>query len=447
MDTTTVATDSRQDRSYTGTNDAKSDALNLLMVFHAAPNPPPFDLGPSKRNFPFFIENLKRHNVTVLSLGSRTEEDRFRKQFGDKCRSITFVNNRETKVIRLLRRFLYLLLGHSQTRSMVYRRKMQKALDRLVGENKFDIIHASSVILGYYDFPRVIPTISDTHNVEFDLVHRTLRGTRDPIWKLYLYLEYKRLRKEELRNCLKFDAMLATTSRDSELWKKELPGLDVTVVQNGVDRQFLTPVADVKQDEDALVFVGLMEYYPNRHGILYFIEEIFPLILRERPHAKLYIVGAKPTKDVLAHASDRIIITGFVDDVRPYVARSSVFVIPLLIGGGIRGKALEAMAMRKPIVSTSIGIEGIKLVKDKSVLIADSPEEFCTAVVKLLTDSNLAKNISDQAYNTVTEFYDWTAKGVELNGVYRDTIRKNECKTPAYTATLLSGIRAPESVI
>lgn len=424
MDTTTITTGSRQERAFTEKTDGKSDALNLLMVFHASPNPPPFDLGPSKRNFPFFIENLTRHNVTVLSLGSRVEEERFRNQFGDKCKSITFVNNRGPRILRLIRRFFYLLRGHSQTRSMIYRSKMQKALDRLVRENKFDVIHASSVILGYYDFPGDIPAISDTHNVEFDLVHRTFRGTKDPIWKLYLYLEYRRLRKEELRNCLKFDAMLATTSRDAELWEKELPSLDVTVVQNGVDRQFLTPVADVRQEEDALVFVGLMEYYPNRHGILYFIEEIFPLILRERPNAKLYIVGAKPTKDVLAHASDRIIVTGFVDDVRPYVARSSVFVIPLLIGGGIRGKALEAMAMRKPIVSTTIGVEGIKLVNGESVLLADSPAEFSSAVVKVLGDHVLADNLTEMAYSNVTRYYDWTAKGIELDRVYRAAISR-----------------------
>jgi glycosyltransferase involved in cell wall biosynthesis len=410
--------------------DEQPGKLNILMVFHAAPNPPPFDLGPSKRNFPFFVENLKRHNVSVLSLGSREEEERFRNEFGDKCETIVFINNREPKFIRLIRRFWYLIRGFSQTKSMVYRRKMQKALDELTDRKHYDIIHSTSVILGYYDFPRNIPTISDTHNVEFDLVQRTYRGTKEPMRKLYWYIEYRRLRKEELRNCLRFDAMLATTHRDAELWRQELPGIDVTVVQNGVDRQFLTPLSDVHPEPDTLVFVGLMEYYPNRHGILYFLENIFPLILREKPDTKLYIVGAKPTKDVLALASTNVIITGFVEDVRPYVGKSKVFVIPLLIGGGIRGKALEAMAMKIPIVSTSIGVEGIRLVKNESVLLADTPEEFSAAVISLLNDESLGEKLSERAYKDVLAYYDWTAKGSELNEVYKGAMRLKEEPSP-----------------
>lgn len=404
--------------------------LNILMVFHACPNPPPFDLGPSKRNFPFFEENIKRHKVTVLSLGSPEEEKRFRSQFADKCVSIVFVNNRGAKVSRLASRLWYLIRGFSQTRATVYRRKMQKALDALVKHNNYDVIHSSSVILGYYDFPRNIPTIGDTHNVEHDLLKRTYRGAKGPLKKLYWYMEYRRLKKEEPRNCLRFDAILATTERDAEIWRKTVPGIDVTVVQNGVDRRFLTPVENVEPEKDNIVFVGLMSYYPNRHGILYFIDEILPLILRERPNAKLHIVGARPMKDVLAHSSENIIITGYVDDVRPYMAKGSVFVIPLLIGGGIRGKALEAMAMKRPIVSTTIGVEGIKLAKDKSVLIADTPEEFSAAVVRILSDPEIGKRLSEEAYESVIQYYDWSAKGDELYDVYRSIIRKRKSEAP-----------------
>lgn len=402
--------------------------MDILMVFHAAPNAPPLDLGPSKRNFPFFAENLKRHRVTVLSLGSREEELRFRKEYGDRCETAVFINNRRPKFVRLLQRLWYLIRGYSQTRSIVYYRKMQRALDELVAKRHFDVIHCSSVILGYYKLPRNIPSIGDTHNVEFDLVNRAYQETKDPMMKVYWYFERTRLKREELKNCHSFDAILSTTDRDARIWKREIPEIDVTVIQNGVDRQFLTPVMNADPEPDSIIFVGLMQYYPNRHGILYFIKRVFPLILRKKPNARLYVVGAKPTSDVLACASDNIIVTGYVEDIRPYVTKCKVFVIPLLIGGGIRGKALEAMAMKKPIVSTSVGVEGIMLTGNESVLLADTPEDFAEAVVRILDDPALGKKLAEKAFETVLESYNWTAKGAELTEAYERVIRNRSGK-------------------
>jgi glycosyltransferase involved in cell wall biosynthesis len=171
-----------------------------------------------------------------------------------------------------------------------------------------------------------------------------------------------------------------------------------------------------------MVFTGNMSFYPNRHGILYFLDEITPLILSKTPDARLFVVGVYPLKELLRRASKEMTVTGFVEDVRPYVARAEVFIIPLLIDGGIRGKALEAMAMKKPIVSTSIGCGGINL-KDKGPAFpADTPGYFAKAVLRLLNDEALRTKLGEKAYATVLEEYNWEAQGEKLERVYQTVV-------------------------
>jgi glycosyltransferase involved in cell wall biosynthesis len=155
----------------------------------------------------------------------------------------------------------------------------------------------------------------------------------------------------------------------------------------------------------------------------HFLDNIFPLILRQEPRAKVTVVGKNPSRSLLSRASANVIVTGFVEDVRPYMARAQVYIIPLLSGGGIRGKALEAMAMRKPIVTTSRGCEGIHLKDGESALFADTPEEFARAVLRLFGDAKLRERIADNAYATVVAKYNWEEKGEELNRVYESVVK------------------------
>ena len=412
-------------------NHDTSRRKSLLMIFLDPPSPPPLDLSSTKRNLPFMLENLKRYKVSVLALGNEEEEARFKQEYGSMCESIRFVNIRGTKIGRLMRHVWLGILGLSQTRCRAHGRKMQQVIDQTIRENHFDLIHCTSSLLGFYRFPENIPVVGDTHNVEFDLIERMYKTTRHPFLKLYTFFEHMRLKKEELKICRKFDAMVATTERDRNVWIENSPSLNVTVVENGVDKIFFDGPKNTEMEPNSMIFVGFMEYYPNHHGVRYFMDEIFPMILRERPDAKLYVVGTRPTADVLAYTSEHIEITGYVKDIRPYVARCKVFVIPLLIGGGIRGKALEAMAMRIPIVSTTIGVEGIKLVKDESVLLADTPSDFAASVVRLLDDAKLRDAIVDKAYRSVVANYDWPAKGIKLDQLYQRVINNRKNKKTA----------------
>jgi glycosyltransferase involved in cell wall biosynthesis len=146
---------------------------------------------------------------------------------------------------------------------------------------------------------------------------------------------------------------------------------------------------------------------------------VLPLIEEKVPKVKLYVVGKNPPDAITSRATDRIIVTGTVPDVRPYVWRSSVYVVPLRMGGGTRLKVAEALSMKKPMVSTRIGCEGIDLTDGESVLMADSPRDFADSVVRLLGDVRLRKVLSENGANVAKRKYDWNVIGETLEEIYQ----------------------------
>jgi glycosyltransferase involved in cell wall biosynthesis len=394
--------------------------MKIFMLFPYAPLPPPLDLGGTKRNLPFLLENLKRHEVSVLSFGTREEKRKFMESVGKSCKHVRFVDRKRPRIINGLEQLWLLVTGRSTFRQL-YRKKMQEQLDELLRKEKFDILHCCTQMFGYFRFPKDIPVISDTHEVTYDLLYRTYKKTKNVFVKLMSRLAYKFGKPEEIELCKKFDAIIATTERDGEVFQKDLPNQKMFVIQNGVDPAFLE-FNWQEPEPKTMVFTGKMSFYPNNHGIIYFLEDIFPRVQLQEPSARLYVVGVNPSKELLRRASENVVVTGFVEDVRPYMARAEVYIIPLLIGGGIRGKALEAMAMKKPIVSTSIGCEGINLKHGESALFADTPEGFAAAVLRLFNDRALCMKLGQKAYENVVSGYNWKTKGEELDRVYQAVV-------------------------
>ena len=294
---------------------------------------------------------------------------------------------------------------------------MQRTLDDLVRREHFDVIHCVTQFFGYFRFPHDVPVVSDSHEVNYDLILRTSRQTRNLLEKLINYIKYMLGKPEEIRVCKTFDALIATTERDCKVFREVLPAQSLFVINNGVDPSFLEPQT-IQPEPRTMVFTGKMDFYPNRHGIAFFLDKIFPRILEQAPDARVYVVGAYPQKDLVRRASDNIIVTGFVNDVRPYMSKGGVYIIPLWIGGGIRGKALEAMAMGKPIVTTSIGCESIRLSHEESALFADTADDFAGAVLRLFGDQNLSHRLAQHAHETVIQYYDWTVQGKALERVF-----------------------------
>jgi glycosyltransferase involved in cell wall biosynthesis len=391
--------------------------MKILMLFPYAPQPPPLDLAGTKRNLPFLLELAKFNDVSVLSYGTDEQRERFMRAYGSLFKDVRFVDARRPRLLNAIERLWLLCTGRSPFRQ-IHHPAMQAAIDEMTGANQFDLIHCCVPFFGYFRFPEGTPVTTDTHEVKYDLFRRTAEQTPNPILKALYYLSYRFGRDEEIRLCRKFALVVTTTERDRDLFRQDLPGQPMVVIQNGAGYSFFEDVA-VQAEPNTMTFTGLFTHLPNSEGILHFLNEIFPLVLKEIPSAKVYVVGKDPTPRILAKAANNVVVTGFVDDVRPYMARSQVFIIPLLAGGGIRGKALEAMAMKCPIVTTTIGVEGIHLSHQESALFADTPELFARAIVQMMRDPVLRHRLAERAHTIARERYDWAAKGRELHAALR----------------------------
>ena len=390
------------------------------MLFPYAPQPPPNDLAGMKRNLPFLLELAKANEVSVLAYGTAAEEQVFRSAYGHLLGDIRFVDTKRPRLLNGLERVWLLGTGRSAFRQL-YRPAMQAALDAMTRERRYDVIHTCVQFFGYFRFPAGVAVTSDTHEVKYLLLQRTAQTVKNPLQKLEYSLGARFGRQEEMALCRKFDALVATTDADLEVFRRDLPTQRIEVISNGAGTSFLEDLG-VEPEPCSMVFTGYFRHLPNSQGLLWFLDEVFPLIQAQSPRAKVYVVGKSPTKELLARAGEKIVVTGFVEDVRPYMARGQVFIIPLLAGGGIRGKALEAMAMRRPIVSTTVGVEGIRLRAGESALFGDTPAEFAQAVLRLFGDAELRARLVRTAFATVNEHYVWAAKGRELDRLLRSVV-------------------------
>jgi glycosyltransferase involved in cell wall biosynthesis len=217
------------------------------------------------------------------------------------------------------------------------------------------------------------------------------------------------LRKFEQLASLKFGGVVCVSDEDCKLMKQDYGLTNILgSVPTGVDIEYFRP--DNRAPEDGLIiFVGSMDWMPNIDAVQYFAEEIYPLIKKRRPNVRFAVVGRKPAESVkaLTRKDSSIIVTGTVDDVRPWMDKARVMVVPLRAGGGTRIKIYEAMAQGTPVVSTSIGAEGLVVKNNENILIADNPEDFANATLKLLDNDTIAKEIAKNARELVEKNFSW----------------------------------------
>ena len=234
----------------------------------------------------------------------------------------------------------------------------------------------------------------------------------------YSFVQWRRLRRYEAQICRRADHVLAVSDIDAAALRRLVPGLNITVVPNGVDTQSFVPTLPHPQTL-TLVFTGTMDFRPNVDAVLWFAEKVLPRIRAEVPDVHFFVVGQRPHRRLDGLRSNpAVTLTGLVDDVRPYIARSAVYVAPLRIGGGTRLKLLEAMAMAKPMVVTRLGAEGYPVTDGRELLLADTPGDFAAAVVALLHAPERRAELGQAARRFVEQQYDWRAVVPRLEGVY-----------------------------
>jgi sugar transferase (PEP-CTERM/EpsH1 system associated) len=311
---------------------------------------------------------------------------------------------------------------------------MQRKVNQLLAEERFELIHAQLFRMGQYvtevQGPAKVLDLCDSLALNLNR-----RAKLDSIPKRFLVrLEAKRVQRYEIDIMKAFDCGTVVAHFDRDYLLKQDNSLNLSIVPMGVDLEYFRPslkkrtqssVAPTAASSPLLLFTGTMNYFPNSDAAAYFCNEIFPRVREQHPKARFYIVGNHPSEQVRRlEAQDGVVVTGYVPDVRPYFEEASVFVAPLRAGSGIQTKNLEAMAMGVPIVTTSVGAMGLKADTGKELLVADTPLAFAEQVIHLLDNKYLRENIAQTARTRVETEYSWEAIGARLKYVYTQIQRK-----------------------
>ena len=303
-----------------------------------------------------------------------------------------------------------------------YSAEMCRKFEYTLTQGKFDLIY-TDFVMAYLSQHAKLPKIAHVFDCLTKGYFEAYKNTQHLIPKVLRWLIYRKVKMDESMICKNFDAIIVVTQHEKDATSSLFPEADIRVIPNGVDCEYFTPW-DEEEKAPSLVFVGEMSTLPNVEGILYFHKYIYGHIKREVPDVRLYVVGREPAKEVRQLTSDEtVIVTGYVKDVRPYLAKSSVVVVPMISGRGIKNKVLEAMAMGKAVVTTSIGARGIDVTPGKNIIIADEPMVFARQVVELLNNEQLRRRIGNSARKLVESQYSWEKTASALNKLFEE---KNE---------------------
>jgi len=318
---------------------------------------------------------------------------------------------------------------HPYTMAKYYRPEVFRSFNQLLESETHDVlvcdfVHPAGIIP--WDFP--CPKVLFAHNVEAQIWQRYYQVTRNPIWKLATWREYRAMKRVERFYVQQADHLLTVSEPDRRFFSQYIDPSKITVISTGVDLDYFQP-SQSGENPNALVFTGSMDWLPNDDGIRYFLNEILPRVRRYVRDVKLSIVGRRPSGNVKALARDKgAEVTGRVQDIRPYVRQASVYVVPLRVGGGTRLKIFEAMAMGKAIVSTSIGAEGLPVTNGENIVIEDDPERFALSVARLLNDPAARARLGLAARQMVEERYSWRAVAAEFDSALENVLAKDVYK-------------------
>jgi len=308
-----------------------------------------------------------------------------------------------------------------------YSKNMERVLKSLHQTHPFDAVHTDHAHMAQYSHCfNNRPCIIDEHNVEYKILERCAEVEKNLLKKIIYATQADKMKNFETRQIRMCSRYLAVSDDDLRLLD-ELAGTQKKgrghVIPNGVDVDFFQGSnAPPSGSEDALAFTGSLDWLPNDDAAVFFCREVLPLIWQQNTSVKFYIVGKNPSATVkkLAQKDPRIVVTGRVDDVRTFIQRAKVFVVPIRIGGGTRLKILEAMSMRKAVVSTTVGAEGIACTRDVDIVLGDTPQAFAQKVIVLLKDQQKRETLGTAARKLVLENYDWRVIGKKLNQIYED---------------------------
>jgi sugar transferase (PEP-CTERM/EpsH1 system associated) len=399
--------------------------MRILLITPQRPYPP--HQGTTLRNFNLVKELAKRHTVCLLSFLEPDQAPSDSGPLSQYCQWIETIPVPQRTTMRRLRQML--LTNRPDMSWRLWSPEFaQRLAHKLAGES-FDVVEIEGIEMAPYlpVIQAIDPTpriIYDAHNAEWILQKRAcLADVKTPsrwVAAAYSWVQWHRLRRYEAALMARVDHTVVMSEPDRAALLDVSPTAKTTVIPNGVDLGAYSQFTDPPINHD-IVFTGKMDFRPNIDAVLWFGLNVFPLIQARHPGTSFAIVGQRPHPrlDILRN-NPHIRITGFVDDIRPYIAGAKVYAAPLRVGGGTRLKLMEAMAMGRAIVSTTVGAEGFPVTDGQELLLADTPELFAEKVCRLLESPTQTEQLGAAGRAFATANYGWDALVPKLEAVYLD---------------------------
>jgi glycosyltransferase involved in cell wall biosynthesis len=373
----------------------------------------PMDTGGKIRTGKILEQLTKDHSITLISNVESPKDDPYLTEIHQLCTKFIAVPWKEIKKytpLFFLRLFVQMFSIYPVSALNDYSAKLKNILEKECVNEPFDLAICDFVqsALLFKNIKR-IPTVLFQHNVESVIARRHVERATNPLSLLFWWLQWKKMFAYEKNACNFFGRVIAVSENDQELFE-ELYGIsNLQTIATGVDTTYYALTPDITEKKNSLVFCGSMDWLPNEDAIQFFLNDILPVIVKEIPDIRLTVVGRNPSPGLRKKVNNHpeVILTDWVEDTRPYIAESALFIVPIRIGGGTRMKIFEAMAMGKAVVSTSIGAEGLPVTDGDNIIIENSAARFGKRIVALLNDAEKRSFIGNNGCTYVRQNFAW----------------------------------------
>jgi glycosyltransferase involved in cell wall biosynthesis len=382
--------------------------------------------GAEIRNFSLLRETARHHDVYLLSFLLGTERAPYEAAMAPYCRRVECMDLIRPRLKRALKAVRSIAGG---SRPFIideyYQAAMARAIERIVRDEKIDVIHAHFLHVGQYvENKGRAAFVYDAHNVEHILWQRFGRVHRSVVVREFARRQIPKFVAWQRRVAAGAEKIVTLSDADRDEFLRIAPGCDVTTVPNGADVEYFRPLAGTPEEPNAVVYFANFGWPPQDDAALYFHDEILPRVRASVPNVHLYLAGKTPPAAIQRLASDRVTVTGMVPDIREYIQRAAVVVLPLRVGAGTKHRVFQALAMEKPLVTTSVGAEGIDLEHGRTAMITDDTARFAEHTVALLRDPGLRRSMGAAGRRLVLEKYDWRSNYAILDRTFAEAVAK-----------------------
>jgi len=367
----------------------------------------------------------KVHRVSFAAPVRTEEEVRSVDGLRDFCRQfVTADLPRRNPIAHLPGLFRTALKGQPLELHFMNSDVLRRGIQSLLKTDPVDIVQFEHSRMAHYAdvIPAGVKKVLTFHNVasqQFDTIYKVMRS---PVPKFRAWLFSRQMRRWETQCVRTLDRCVTVSENDRQLLLRDVPDARIDIVPNGVD----THTKQILPRSDGpltLLLIGLMSYAPYSDSAIYFCEKILPALRKKIGNVHVLIVGPNPPPEVTRLQGDGVEVTGRVPEVEPYYRQSTISVVPLRAGGGTRLKILEAMAFGRPVVSTSLGCEGLNVTDEEHLLVADTPERFVESIARLANDTRLYESIVRSARQRVEAQYDWEIIAAQMLRIYAELVQ------------------------